>query len=99
MIHSCKPDQASRGTPIAVPVTGNGTPATIPISFKLGRTGEYESVKLGVRAVEVGPDGKIVRGLREGEEGPYRYDWRGIFFADARRQLFILLKNKSYGSQ
>ena len=71
------------------------TPATVKVVFKQDReTGEFESVKLGVRAVDVGPDGKIIRGLREGEESAYREDWRGIYPTDSKRQLFVLLKNK-----
>ncbi len=73
------------------------TPATVKVTFKRGPSGDYDSVKLGVRAVQVGPDGKITRGTREGEESPYREDWRGVYPTDSKRQLFVLLKNKSFG--
>jgi len=74
------------------------TPATIEIDFGKEVGGRYQKVKLGVRGVKV-ENGKITRGLREGEEYPYLEDansWRMISSNDAKNQLFILRKNKDF---
>ncbi len=52
-------------------------------------------VKLGVRPVEVDPDGIIMRGV-QGEEMRYVEDTRTIRRDDAARQLFILRRNNSF---
>ncbi len=75
------------------------TPGNIIVEFKEKPGGGYESVKLGVRGVVV-EEGKITRGIREGEEYPYLEDtnsWRSVYANDAKRQLFILRKNKNFG--
>lgn len=72
------------------------TPAWIKINFKERSQGSgFEPAKIGVRAVEIGPDGKIIRGLQEGDSSAYLEDWRFIAPTDTNRQLFILRRNKA----
>lgn|ERR1041385_4312128 len=66
------------------------TPATVKVKF-----GGADSVRLGVRAVQVDNDGKVVGGLREGEVSPFKEDWRAVRPEDAKNQLFVLLRNRS----
>lgn len=69
------------------------TPAKVRIPFK----DKEQAEKVGVRAVEIDPEKKTIRGLEEGETSPYLEDSRPVYVRDARRQLFILRKNKSSG--
>ena len=73
------------------------TPANIKVIFKPKSDGSgFESVKLGLKAVEVGPDKKIIKGLREGEGSRFLEDVRWVQPTDAKNQTFILLKDKNY---
>jgi len=74
------------------------TPAEVKIQFREKAEGSgFESMKLGVRAVEVDGEGKIVRGLREREDSPYIEDSRSVYPNDARQQTFFLRKNRIQG--
>jgi hypothetical protein len=73
------------------------TPHTIDLTFNKKRDGsDYESIKLDVRAVELDSDGKIVRGIREGEASPYLGEPRYLYCNDAGKQLFFLRKNPDF---
>lgn len=69
------------------------TPAWVKVPFNK-RDGRFEAAKIGVRAVKVGADGKIISGLAEGDVSPYREDWRMLDPEDPKHQLYILRKNK-----
>jgi hypothetical protein len=72
------------------------TPAKVTIDFKRRSDGTgVRSVKLGVKAVKVDQDGKIVSGLRKGETSEYHEDSRAIYPGDAQRQLFLLYKRRA----
>jgi hypothetical protein len=71
------------------------TPANLKLTFRKDSSG-YEGLKLGVRPVQVDEKGDIIRGLRDSDELPYREDWRTIYPSDAKRQVFVVLKNKSF---
>jgi hypothetical protein len=72
------------------------TPATITVRFKRRSDGAgYESVKLGVKAVKVGEEGKVIHGLRRGEASEYHEDFRALYPFDAKRQLFILHRRRA----
>jgi hypothetical protein len=73
------------------------TPADIKLAFKRAG-GEFEAIQLGVKAVQVAPDGKILKGLREGEDSPYTGESRYILPGDAKNQVFFLRKNKNFTS-
>jgi len=69
------------------------TPARVKIPFR----DKEQAEKIGVRAIEIDPEKKTIRGLEEGESSPYLEDARPVYVWDSRRQLFILRKNKSSG--
>jgi hypothetical protein len=72
------------------------TPARVVIDFKLRSDGiGYQSVKLGVKAVSVDAEGKIVSGLRKGEPSDYHEDFRSVYPADAPRQMFVLHRRRA----
>ena len=75
------------------------TPAQIPIEFPEAKDGGEgrAGVKLGVRAVALDPQGKVLTGLKEGESSPYTEDSRFVYPDDGRSQLFILRRNKEAG--
>lgn len=74
------------------------TPAWVEIPFVERVDGRgYEGVKLCVRFVELDAEGKIVRGAKEGEQANYFEDSRVLYPKDAKRQLFVLRRNKSVG--
>ena len=73
------------------------TPAWVKIPFNK-KDGKFEAAKIGVRAVEVSPDGKILKGLQEGDVSPYLESWRIVDPEDPKRQLYILRKNKASSS-
>lgn len=75
------------------------TPAQLKIAFPPRRDGGdgYQSVKLGVRAVELDAEGKVVGDLTEEEASPYVEDSRFVHDDDAPTQLFVLRRNKDYG--
>ena len=71
------------------------TPVDVKVQFREKTDGPgFESVKIGVRAVEIDKDGKIVKGLREREESPYIEDARSVYPTDSRQQTFFLRKNR-----
>lgn len=71
------------------------TPCRITLQFKPKRGGSYEGVKLGVKAVQVDAEGKIIHGLRKGEASEYHEEWRQIKPTDATRQLFVLYRKRA----
>lgn len=74
------------------------TPAEVVVEFEPGAGGDpYRKMKLGVKPVDLGSNGEIVRGLREGDSAPYLEPLpRFVQPTDARVQLFILRRNKEY---
>jgi ketosteroid isomerase-like protein len=73
------------------------TPAPVHLVFE--DAGEARKPRLRVRAVKLGADGKVVGGLGENDKGdasPYHEELRYVRHDDARKQLFILRRNKSY---
>jgi len=72
------------------------TPATITVRFKMRSDGSgVEGVKLGVKAVKVDEDGRVVQGLRHGDPSEYNEDFRSVYPGDSKRQLFILHRRRA----
>jgi hypothetical protein len=74
------------------------TPARLAMRFKPRPDGlGYQGVKLGVRAVKLDGEGKVISGSKKGESSEYQDDFRLIYPSDPPRQLFVLWRKRVGG--